>query len=98
MSITRSISSSVVSFNGFGMAVGNVHQHIKLAESQRSFRPQAFTASASAAFRLNRDSFSTTLFNRFDQAGAAAGVLEYVMATLAPSAARRLGDCRANAA
>ena len=76
MSITRSISSSVVSSNVFGMAVPALF-------TSTSSRPKVATVFSTAALdsfgvggvRLDRDSLSAVAFNRFDHGGSRVGVL-----------------------
>src|SRR6202162_3895081 len=90
MSITRSISSSVVSSNGFGMAVPALF-------TSTSSRPKAATAFSTAPLTALASAASAWIATAFPPASSmvlitAAAALEslaYVMATLAPSAARR---------
>jgi len=70
--ITRSISSAW-SPRTLGMAVPALfHQHIKLAEGRNRLFDRSLHSFSVASVRLNRDSFSTTLFNRFDHGGSRA--------------------------
>src|ERR1043166_9060134 len=71
MSITRSISSSVVSSKGFGI----VHKHIKSAEGRDGLFDRALDSFAVARVRLAWDSLSATKFNRFDHGGSRACLL-----------------------
>jgi len=67
--ITRSISSSVVSSNGFGWPCRTVHQHIRPAERRPSFQ-RALTARRRGV-SLDRNSVSAIAFNALTTAEAA---------------------------
>ena len=90
MSITRSISSSVDSSNGFGMAVPALF-------TSTSSRPKVATAFSTAPLTASTLAASAWIAMAFlpanpialTTASAASASLAYVMATLAPSAAKR---------
>src|SRR6202163_3387426 len=91
MSITRSISSSVVSSNGFGIAVPALFTSTSSRPKVATvFSTAAFTASASAASAWIARAFTPSSSIALTTARAALASFAYVMATFAPSAARRL--------
>jgi hypothetical protein len=70
MSITRSISSSVVSSNVFGMAVPALFTSTSSRPKVATvFSTAPLTASAVGSVRLDRDRLSAAAFNRFDHGG-----------------------------
>src|SRR4030095_8316674 len=68
---------------------GIVHEHIESAEGRDGLLDRALDSFDVGSVRLDRDSLSATQFNRLTTADAALASFTYVMATLAPSAARR---------
>src|ERR1700730_12722071 len=90
MSITRSISSSVVSSNGFGMAVPALLTSTSSRPNVATvFSTALLTASTSAASAWIATAFPPLCSMALTTAEAALASLAYVMATLAPSLARR---------
>src|SRR5437870_11047236 len=91
MSSTRSISSSVVSSNVFGMAVPALFTRTSsLPNVSTVLLTPALTASASLASAWIAIAFPPARSISLTTDAAASGPFEYVMATFAPSAARRL--------
>src|SRR5260370_24596587 len=91
MSITRSISSSVVSANDFGMAVPALFTSTSSRPNVATvFSTAAATASASAASAWIAIAFRPARSISLTTDAAASAPFVYVMATFAPSAARRL--------
>src|SRR5260370_17758533 len=91
MSITRSISSSVVSSNVFGMAVPALFTRTSSRPNVATvFSTAALTALASAASAWIAIAFRPTPSISLTTDAAASAPFLYVMATFAPSAARRL--------
>src|SRR3989441_3924513 len=90
MSITRSISSSVVSSKVFGMAVPALFTSTSSRPKVATvFSTAPLTASMSAAFAWIATAFPPLSSIALTTAEAALASFAYVMATLAPSAARR---------
>src|SRR5205809_2742353 len=91
MSSTRSISSSVVSSNVFGMAVPALFTRMSRPSKVATvFSTAALTAFASVASAWIAIAFPPAPSISLTTNAAASAPLVYVMATLAPSAARRL--------
>src|SRR5208282_2005779 len=88
--ITRSISSSVVSSNGFGMAVPALFTSTSSRPKVATvFSTARLTASTSAASAWIATAFPPSRSIALTTAEAALASFAYVKATLAPSAARR---------
>src|SRR6202795_439864 len=91
MSITRSISSSVVSSNVFGKAVPALLTSTSSRPNVATvFSTALLTASASAASAWIATAFPPSCSIALTTAEAALASFAYVIATFAPSAARRL--------
>jgi hypothetical protein len=67
-----------------------VHEHIKPAEGCHGFFDRSFDGFGISGVRLNRDRLSSGAFNRLDDRRRSIGAFCVVMATFAPSPARRL--------
>src|SRR5437588_1729500 len=91
MSSTRSISSSVVSSNVFGMAVPALFTRTSSRPNVATvFSTAALTASASVASAWIAIAFPPSRSISLTTEAAASAPFEYVIATFAPSEARRL--------
>src|SRR5580704_14336801 len=69
---------------------GIVHKNVESAQCRNGFFDCGFAGLGIRCVRLNRDRLSARTFNRFNDGRSRVGTFVYVMATLAPYAARRL--------
>src|SRR6266436_3664413 len=97
MSITRSISSSVVSSNVFGMAVPALFTKTSSWPNVATvFSTAALPASASVASALNRDRFSAVAFDLLNHRRGRTGAFRVGDGYLRPVCGQTFGDGGAN--